>query len=132
MQSVLTTQPTPHMLLRTDSGYRRLPLTGSSCWTVGRSEDNNFVLPDRWISRNHAMLQYMESGEFYLIDLGSRNGSFVNGRRVSIPVTLKMAIILPLGRLSLSFTVRLLNILKKWSQEVKRILRQRQPCMCDG
>ena len=35
------------------------------------------------------MLQQMETGDFYLIDLGSRNGSFVNGRRVSIPVTLR-------------------------------------------
>ncbi len=103
MQSVLTTQPTPHMLLRTDSGYRRLPLTGTNCWTVGRSEDNNFVLPDRWISRNHAMLQYMESGEFYLIDLGSRNGSFVNGRRVSIPVTLKNGDHLTFGQTELEF-----------------------------
>jgi adenylate cyclase len=102
-QSVVTTQPTPHLLLRTDSGYRRLLLTGSNCWTIGRSEDNNFVLPDRWISRNHAMLQYMETGEFYLIDLGSRNGSFVNGRRVSIPVTLNNGDHLTFGQTELEF-----------------------------
>jgi adenylate cyclase len=77
------------MVLRTEGGNRYLPLSGSNCWTVGRNDDNNFVLTDRWISRNHAMLQQMETGEFYLIDLGSRNGSFVNGRRVSIPVTLR-------------------------------------------
>lgn len=34
------------------------------------------------------MLQSMDNGEFYLIDLGSRNGTFLNGRRVSIPVIL--------------------------------------------
>ncbi|NJP10514.1 MAG: adenylate/guanylate cyclase domain-containing protein [Leptolyngbyaceae cyanobacterium RU_5_1] len=104
-QSVVTTttQPTPHLLLRTDSGYRRLLLTGGNCWTIGRSEDNNFVLPDRWISRNHAMLQYMESGEFYLIDLGSRNGSFVNSRRVSIPVTLHNGDRLTFGQTELEF-----------------------------
>jgi adenylate cyclase len=103
LQSVVTTQPTPHLLLRTDSGYRRLLLTGSNCWTIGRSEDNNFVLPDRWISRNHAMLQFMENGEFYLIDLGSRNGSFVNGRRVSIPVTLHNGDRLTFGQTELEF-----------------------------
>jgi adenylate cyclase len=96
-------QLTPHLLLRTDSGYRRLLLSGSNCWTIGRSEDNNFVLPDRWISRNHAMLQFMESGEFYLIDLGSRNGSFVNGRRVSIPVTLSNGDHLTFGQTDLEF-----------------------------
>jgi len=95
--------PTPHLVLRTDSGARRLPLTGNTCWTIGRSEDNNFVLPDRWISRNHAMLQCMETGEFYLIDLGSRNGSFVNGRRVSIPVTLHNGDHLTFGQTELDF-----------------------------
>lgn len=103
MQSVVITQPAPHLLLRTDSGYRRLLLTGSNCWTIGRSEDNSFVLPDRWISRNHAMLQFMENGEFYLIDLGSRNGSFVNGRRVSIPVTLTNGDQLTFGQTELEF-----------------------------
>ena len=86
---VVTLRSTPFLLLPTDTGNRYLPLVGSNCWTVGRSDDNNFVLSDRWISRNHAMLQCTETGDFYLIDLGSRNGSFVNGRRVSIPVTLR-------------------------------------------
>lgn len=96
-------QSAPHLVLRTESGDRYLPLVGSNCWTIGRSDDNNFVLPDRWISRNHAMLQCMETGEFYLIDLGSRNGSFVNGRRVSVPVTLQNADHLTFGQTELEF-----------------------------
>jgi adenylate cyclase len=100
---VVTLQPTPHLVLRTDAGNRYLPLVGSNCWTIGRSDDNNFVLSDRWISRSHAMLQRMETGEFYLIDLGSRNGSFVNGRRVSIPVTLKNSDRLVFGQTELEF-----------------------------
>lgn len=100
---MVTSQTVPYLVLRTEVGTRHLPLTGSSCWTIGRSEDNNLVLPDRWISRNHAMLQYMETGEFYLIDLGSRNGSFVNGRRVSIPVTLHNGDHLTFGQTELDF-----------------------------
>lgn len=100
---MVTLRPTPYLLLRTESGNRYLPLVGSNCWTVGRSDDNNFVLPDRWISRNHAMLQCTETGEFYLIDLGSRNGSFVNGRRVSIPVTLRSSDRLTFGQTELEF-----------------------------
>ncbi len=65
-----------------------MPLVAGNCWTVGRAEDNNLVLTEPWISRNHAMLQQTESGEFYLIDLGSRNGTFINGRRVNVPVLL--------------------------------------------
>jgi adenylate cyclase len=96
-------QAVPHLILKTESGTQHLPLTGTNCWTVGRSEDNNVVLSDRWISRNHAMLQCMDTGEFYLIDLGSRNGSFVNGRRVSIPVTLRNGDHLTFGQTELDF-----------------------------
>ncbi|MEG3958583.1 adenylate/guanylate cyclase domain-containing protein [Microcoleus sp. herbarium2] len=101
---MVTLQANPHLVLRTEkSGNRYLSLSGSNCWTVGRSDDNNFVLTDRWISRNHAMLQQMETGEFYLIDLGSRNGSFVNGRRVSIPVTLRNGDRIIFGQTELDF-----------------------------
>ncbi len=96
-------QSTPHLVLRTEEGNRYLPLSGTNCWTIGRGDENNFVLSDRWISRNHAMLQFMETGEYYLIDLGSRNGSFVNGRRVSIPVTLRNADALTFGQTELDF-----------------------------
>ncbi|MGD1717022.1 FHA domain-containing protein [Dapis sp. BLCC M172] len=100
--TVVTLQP-PHLVLRTEAGDRYLPLVGNNCWTIGRSKDNTFVLTDKWISRNHAMIQQMDTGDFYLIDLGSRNGSFVNGRRVSIPVTLKDADDLIFGQTELEF-----------------------------
>jgi len=93
----------PYVVLNTESGTRQLSLAGINCWTVGRSDDNNLVLPDRWISRNHAMIQMMETGEFYLIDLGSRNGSFINGRRVSVPVTLSDGDHLTFGQTELQF-----------------------------
>lgn len=78
-------------------------LDRGNCWMVGRSDDSDFVITDRWISRNHAMLQAMDNGEMYLIDLGSRNGSFVNGRRVGIPVTLKNGDRLTFGQTELVF-----------------------------
>ena len=79
----------PYLLLQTTKGNRYLPLVGKTYWTIGRGKDNDFVISDNCISRNHAILQSMGTGEFFLIDLGSRNGTFVNGRRVSIPVTLR-------------------------------------------
>jgi len=104
VEPVVTLQPTPHLVLHSsDISNHRLLLVGNNCWTIGRSEDNSFVIPDRWISRNHAMLQWMETGEFYLIDLGSRNGTFVNGRRVSIPVTLRNGDRLTFGQTELDF-----------------------------
>lgn len=96
-------QPVPHLIFRTDHGERYLPLVTGNCWTIGRSDDSHVVLDDRWISRNHAMLQSMDSGEYYLIDLGSRNGTFVNGRRVTIPVVLRHGDRLTFGDTHLEF-----------------------------
>ncbi|WP_035985913.1 adenylate/guanylate cyclase domain-containing protein [Leptolyngbya sp. KIOST-1] len=93
----------PYLALKTGSGDRQLSLVGGNYWTVGRGDDNNFVLPDRWISRNHAMLQGTDNGMFYLIDLGSRNGTFVNGRRVSVPVILHDGDLLTFGQTELRF-----------------------------
>jgi adenylate cyclase len=46
------------------------------------------MLDSRSVSRLHALIQRRDAGDLSLVDLGSRNGSFVNGRRVSIPVVL--------------------------------------------
>jgi pSer/pThr/pTyr-binding forkhead associated (FHA) protein len=43
----------------------------------------------RSVSRLHALIQRRDAGDYYLIDLGSRNGSFVNRRRVSLPLRLQ-------------------------------------------
>ncbi|MFM6189769.1 FHA domain-containing protein [Planktothrix sp.] len=101
--SAVTWQTTPHLVLHTEGGNHYLPLMGKTYWTLGRNEDNTFVVKDRWISRNHAMLQRMENGDFFLIDLGSRNGSFVNGRRVTIPVTLHNGDHIVFGQTELEF-----------------------------
>lgn len=117
---VVTLRSTPYLLLPTETGNRYLPLVGSNCWTVGRGDDNNFVLSDRWISRNHAMLQCTETSDFYLIDLGSRNGSFVNGRRVSIPVTLHNGDRLTFGQTDLEFHCPSDNRNKDYSQPTSK------------
>lgn len=100
---MVISQLSPYLALSTASGHRYLPLQDVHYWTVGRSDDNNLVLPDRWISRNHAMFQAIDSGQFYLIDLGSRNGSFVNGRRVTVPVILKDGDLIVFGQTELHF-----------------------------
>ncbi|MGB3200536.1 MAG: adenylate/guanylate cyclase domain-containing protein [Nodosilinea sp.] len=100
----MTLSSGPYLALKTSSGDRQLSLVGGSLWTVGRGDDNNFVLPDRWISRNHAMFQGTDdSSRFYLIDLGSRNGTFVNGRRVSVPIILQDGDLITFGQTELQF-----------------------------
>jgi hypothetical protein len=65
---------------------RRIPLD-KDAMTVGRAEDNDIVVDDAEISRHHARLT-RQGDNWLLEDLGSRNGTFVSGQRISGPVTL--------------------------------------------
>ena len=49
---------------------------------VGRSNKSDIVIENLSVSRRHAEIQ-RKDGEYYLTDLGSANGSVVNGVRVS-------------------------------------------------
>src|SRR6266545_7812587 len=77
-----------YLVLRTADGEREIALDQGNTWKIGRNADNALVIPDEMISRNHDIVQRTESSEYYLIDMGSLNGSFVNDRRVSVPVVL--------------------------------------------
>ncbi len=48
---------------------------------IGRSEGCDAIIPDPWISSRHALVE-RRGDETWLVDLDSRNGTFVNGRRV--------------------------------------------------
>src|SRR5438128_4340542 len=72
-----------------DGEVRQFSLTGGNIFQIGRSDKNHVVLADDLASRHHAMLQRSEEGQFYISDLGSSNGTFVNGGRISAPVILR-------------------------------------------
>jgi len=50
---------------------------------IGRVPDNDVVLPDLDVSRHHAELRRLPTGGYQIVDLGSHNGTYVNGRRVN-------------------------------------------------
>jgi predicted component of type VI protein secretion system len=58
--------------------------------TIGRDPVNDIVISDPEISRRHARLMF-QAGRYLLEDLGSTNGTSVNGRRISEPVVLNAA-----------------------------------------
>ena len=68
--------------------------------TIGRSSANDVVLDDPSISRSHARLRW-EKDQAFLEDLGSRNGSMVNGRPVSAPCLAQPGDAILLGAVSL-------------------------------
>ena len=55
---------------------------GPRTFTMGRSPDNDIVIDDPTVSRNHARITF-EGNQFYVEDLGSAAGTRVNGRKVS-------------------------------------------------
>jgi len=64
--------------------------------TVGRDATNEIVINDAEISRRHARLTF-QGGKYVLEDLGSTNGTFVNGQRLAGPRVLKAGEVVQFG-----------------------------------
>jgi adenylate cyclase len=92
-----------YLLIPGADGGTKIPLDQGHAWKIGRNDDNDVVISDDLVSRYHALLQHTEAGEYYLMDMGSRNGSFVNGARVSFPVSLKDGDKISLGDYQITF-----------------------------
>jgi len=58
-------------------------------YTIGRARGNDLVVEDPRASRNHALIRSLSGGKYYVVDLGSANGTFLNGRPVMVPAELK-------------------------------------------
>ena len=56
---------------------------------IGRDPNHaGLVVEDSLVSRQHAKIAPAKDGQLYLIDLKSRNGTSLNGKKVTPPVTL--------------------------------------------
>ncbi|MGD0006001.1 MAG: FHA domain-containing protein [Anaerolineaceae bacterium] len=63
---------------------------------IGREANNDVVINDPEVSRKHARL-YVQGGNMILEDLGSTNGTSVNGQRLTGPYVLRSGEIITLG-----------------------------------
>lgn len=86
---------------------RRFELRGTI--TVGRSPENGLVLTDDQVSRKHAIIQMQGDREFWLVDLGSANGTYVNNRRISQPVPLHRGDVILIAETQIEFHSELLT-----------------------
>jgi hypothetical protein len=103
-RTVLETEPVPYLLVTAGSGRgQTFELRGEA--NLGRSRTNAITLSDSKISRNHARLEPVRS-TYILTDLGSANGTFVNGVRITQPVRLRDADLVQVGDTQLVFHTR--------------------------
>lgn len=81
-----------------------LDLIGSC--TIGRAPDNLIRLSNDLASRQHALIHRQEQYEFWLVDLGSRNGTLLNETRLSQPVRLRDGDVIEIAGEKLTFRTR--------------------------
>jgi pSer/pThr/pTyr-binding forkhead associated (FHA) protein len=83
----------------------RMLIQPQGLWVIGRDRKASLPVQDKRLSRRHAVIQYLETSGFFLIDLKSTNGTFLNGEPVRYCAPLKDGDQVRLGSLSFSFFV---------------------------
>jgi pSer/pThr/pTyr-binding forkhead associated (FHA) protein len=58
-------------------------------FSIGGEADNDCIIAKDSVSRHHAAIHKDANGVFWLTDLGSTNGTFLNQTQVTAPVSLK-------------------------------------------
>jgi len=70
--------------------------------TLGRGAANTIVVPDTFASAEHALISW-HGGQWWLEDLGSRNGTHINDETVTAPTILSVGDVISIGQVKLKF-----------------------------
>jgi adenylate cyclase len=70
--------------------------------SIGRSEDNEIVVNESTVSRNHALIKKI-AHKYYLIDVGSSNGTYIDGKRIHNPTLLDNKSVVQCGNMQFIF-----------------------------
>lgn len=99
------TTNTPKALLRvSDDSNTPLDIPLGAILSMGRGPANDLVLRDNAASRAHAVIRLQSDNVYYLVDLGSANGTFLDGRRITTPMALKPGAQITVGAIKMDFT----------------------------
>ena len=91
------------LLVHTDGAPRVRFDLGGALISIGRASDNDVIVDDPEVSRHHCQLK-LQHGAYSLADLGSRNGSWINGQPVS-EVALGPGDVIRIGSTEIEFQV---------------------------
>lgn len=88
-------------VIRGPLGGTRFPVTRAVC-SIGRTEDNDIVVDEESVSSSHATIM-QKAGSWYVVDLRSANGTFVDGYRVAAERMLSVGSVLTVGQVKMIF-----------------------------
>jgi hypothetical protein len=97
-------QVAAQLVLDTPDGPHAFPLE-TNLLTIGRGLNNDLIVEDPRVSRQHAQIRY-KSRRYFIGDLGSTNGTYVNGGAVTTDQALHDGDVVSLGGLEMSFQQR--------------------------
>ncbi len=90
-----------HQLLVTAGALAGTRITlGEAPITIGRAEDSTLVITDDYASARHARL-VPRAGQWYVEDLGSTNGTYLDRAKVSAPTPVPLGVPIRIGRTSI-------------------------------
>ncbi|MFL5330650.1 MAG: sigma 54-interacting transcriptional regulator [Gemmataceae bacterium] len=100
------TAPTPYLLVNRDDGISEvIPLEPSERYGMGRAPTNRIVVKDELCSREHAEV-YADDGRWSLRDLGSLNGTRLNGELITGDAVLDPGDEVRIGRTKVTYVER--------------------------
>lgn len=73
--------------------------------TVGRGPENRVVIASERVSRRHATIRQTATGSYMLMDMGSSNGTFLNGQRLAQSTELRDGSVIEIGSQKMTFRV---------------------------
>ena len=96
----------PHLaLFLSGQEISRTPLKTSKKVIIGRDPSNELVVDNLSVSRRHAEVEY-KYGQVQIRDLGSKNGTVVNGEKITAPVVLSDGTEIQVGKHTVKFIAR--------------------------
>jgi len=72
-------------------------------YSIGRGKGNDLVIRHELVSRSHAIIRLLGNETYYIADLGSTNGTFLNGKLVLVPTAMNSGDLIQVGGCDVKF-----------------------------
>lgn len=97
--------------------------------TIGRHPDNNVVINDPVVGRHHLQITQHDDGHFSVLDLNSKNGTYVNGKRIYGEVRLSQNDEIQIGRTTLPWQNYFASATQS-SRKKRKVVSSLLPIVC--